>query len=306
MEIANQWAGATLKTEIRLATSKDKSDIVQLLRTANYAHIHLDWRPPIDWLERDSFVILPQPSADNTLTAKRFGVQMELQACLAIGADPPPAAWVRVAAMQQGKNADGILAAMLIHGESLLRETAVTHIGWLATESWPNHWLPQIGFTRAHEIETYYKEDLQIPHHQTPTDLSIRPAQVADMPQLAEIEKAAFAPLWRHSHEGLKLAHQQVFSFDVAERNGRLVGFQLSSKSGENAHLARMTVLPEMQGQGVGSALLAYAIRNYQQHGIRYISLNTQTDNYPSQALYRKFGFYATGQRLPIWVKYLE
>ncbi|MCA9957646.1 MAG: GNAT family N-acetyltransferase [Anaerolineales bacterium] len=308
MEIANQWAGATnLKAQVRPAMSSDKRDIVRLMRMSDYTHIHLDWRPPIDWLERGGFVVFaPSAPAQDSLAGKLFGNQPEVRACLAVGADPPPAAWVRVVCLQRNGRSEQVLAAMLAELEGTLRDTAVTQLGWLTMQPWPNKWLPELGFARPYEIETYYKENLQIPTHKTLPDLTIRQVEPDDMEQLAAIESLAFEPLWRHSAEGLLFASRQAFSFDVAEWNGRIVGFQLSSRSGENAHLARMTVLPEVQGQGVGSVLLAHALQAFQQHDIRYVSLNTQTDNYPSQALYKKFGFYATGQRLPVWVKSLE
>ncbi len=308
MEIANQWVGVTnLKAQTRFATGSDKRDIVRLLRASRYSHVHLDWRPPIDWLERGGFVVFTQqPTNAHSLAVKMWGAPAEVQACLAVGADPPPAAWVRVACLPHNSQTKQALAAMLHEGMEMLRTTAVTHLGWLATEPWPNDWLPQLGFTQSYEIETYYKEDLDIPNLKPPRELHIRRAHPDDMEQLAAIEVAAFAPLWRHSSDGLRLVQRQVISFDVAEWDGRLVGFQFSSLSGPNAHLARITVSPTMQGAGVGSALLAHTLREYQKHNVRYVSLNTQTDNYPSQALYQKFGFYATGQRLPVWVKYLE
>jgi ribosomal protein S18 acetylase RimI-like enzyme len=82
---------------------------------------------------------------------------------------------------------------------------------------------------------------------------------------------------------------------------GTIVGFQLSTASGSTAHLVRLTVSTEWHGQGIGSALLAHAITSYRANGLSQVTLNTQLDNIASQFLYRKFGFNATGQRLPVW-----
>jgi ribosomal protein S18 acetylase RimI-like enzyme len=50
----------------------------------------------------------------------------------------------------------------------------------------------------------------------------------------------------------------------VAEWQGRLVGFQFSTSARRRgAHLSRLTVDPAA-GQGIGSALLAHAIEEYQ------------------------------------------
>jgi ribosomal-protein-alanine N-acetyltransferase len=69
------------------------------------------------------------------------------------------------------------------------------------------------------------------------------------------------------------------------------------------AHLVRLTINPGMQGYGIGSALLAHALRSYRQQGIRQVTLNTQTDNKAAQRLYAKFGFQPQGSIYNIWTK---
>ena len=134
-----------------------------------------------------------------------------------------------------------------------------------------------------------------------PGDLVIRPVDLEDLPLLEQIEAEAFEPLWRHSAEGLALAARQTLSFDVAERDGRVLGFQFSTATRRGAHLSRMTVDPAFQRSGVGSALLAHALAGYQRLGAGQVTLNTQVDNYASQQLYERFGFQANGERFPVW-----
>jgi ribosomal-protein-alanine N-acetyltransferase len=122
------------------------------------------------------------------------------------------------------------------------------------------------------------------------------------LPRLAEIEAITFDPLWRHSAIALALAHQQAWSFDVAEMNGHIVGFQFSTRSPRGAHLARMAVHPHYQGRGVGAALLARAMAHYHAEGLRRVTLNTQMDNLASKRLYERFGFRPSGEEFPVWV----
>jgi ribosomal protein S18 acetylase RimI-like enzyme len=109
--------------------------------------------------------------------------------------------------------------------------------------------------------------------------------------------------LWRHSAEGLALGWRHSTSFDVAELNGSVVGFQYSSASDVQTagHLVRLTVSPDAQRSGVGSTLLAAALRSYQQRNLREASLNTQLSNVASRRLYEKFGFRQAGYRWPVW-----
>ncbi len=305
MEFANRIDNSGVRT----AVQSDAREITQLLRRVPYSHVHVDWQLPVDWLGSPGFVALPEPgysTAQRRSVASRLLPPRErLQGCLAATADPPPAAWVRVASVAAAADPQAALAAMLMPVVDYLRKTAVTQLGWLAIRDWPNDWLPGLGFYRANEIETYVKEDKQLPEETLAETavpgLRIRPVQFADLAALEQIEAAAFEPLWRYSADSLNQARGQSLCFDVAELNGVIIGFQLSSWAGQGAHLARITVHPDYHGHGIGSALLAHALKTYWEHGLRRVSLNTQVDNIASQYLYRKFGFDASGQRFPVW-----
>ena len=294
---------------IRIATEADKADIVELLRHAPFRHIHADWRLPIDWLGEKSFVVMPKlplPAKFTSLTSKLFAPRCMLSGCLAATTDPFPAAWVRAAAVDQVRQPEAVLGDMLTHVIAVLRETAVSQLGWLIVDKWPMAWLPEFGFQQVNEIETYIKPDLSLPSVQPKIELTIRQVVPDDLARLAEIEVAAFEPLWRHSLDSLRLAQSQTVNFTVAVWRGQVVGFQFSTAARQRgAHLSRMTVDPAMQGMGVGSALLTHAIESYRQRGLQYVSLNTQVDNYPSLKLYRKFEFEPTQDRLPVMVKTL-
>ncbi|MCI0395072.1 MAG: GNAT family N-acetyltransferase [Chloroflexi bacterium] len=286
MEIANVATAVT-----RMATRGDAGQITRLFQVAAYTHTHADWHLPVDWLETPGFVV--------TERENRSGEQ-ELLACLAATADPLPAAWVRLAALNDPSET---LATMMAAVLSYLRALGVTELGWLAVEEWPDRWLPALGFSHQNWITTFVKYGHDLPPLPE-SRVTIRPATPADMPALATIEQEAFKPLWRHSAETLALAFQQSLSFDVAELDGRIAGFQYSARgqSRGSAHLVRITVTPAAQHAGVGSALMKTAIEGYQRHGVKRVSLNTQVDNLASHRLYQKFGFSRTGDQLPVWV----
>ncbi|HFE67074.1 MAG TPA: GNAT family N-acetyltransferase [Chloroflexi bacterium] len=295
MEFANQFnVQGRADTAVRLAVPGDGAQIMRLLQTAQFQHLHVDWHLPGDWLGTPGFVALtrPSPSPD----------EAEMTACLAAAPDPAPAAWVRVAALRDEGDVTAVLTAMLESVSPWLCREGVTELGWLAIESWPNPWLPDLGFRLANEIEIYVKEDTAVPSIPTIPDLRIRPVADSDLAQLAALEAKAFVPLWRHSARALQLARSQAASFDVVEMAGEIVGFQLSTRSRHGVHLARMTIDPAWQGQGIGSVLLTHALRGYYRRGLYRVTLNTQIDNIASQRLYRKFGFAASGERIPMWV----
>ena len=303
MELANLWRGADATAVIRNATEADAADIFKLLHRAPYSHTHVGWHLPAQWLGRPEFLVCERPAHRSPAMRKMWGEEPTLQACLVAAANPAPVAWVHVAAVSRGLNAVAALAAMLAQLEELLWQTAVTQIAWMPVDDWPQEWLSELGFVEVNQVQTYLKRGMDLPEIEPVVGLTIRPATTIDIPTLAQLEADTFVPLWRHSLADLSIAQEQAFSFDVALLNGEIVGFQASTCQADVAHLARLTVASMMQGQGVGTALLAHAIQSFADHLVRSVSLNTQVDNLPSQYLYEKFGFVAQNQWFSIWTK---
>lgn len=288
---------------IRQATKSDAGEIMRVLRTAVHRHIHVDWYVPGDWLGLPSFLVKSQPNkaVSRSQFAKLLGEKERLSSVLAVAADPMPAAWVRVVGLRDEKTAVTDLTQLFTAVIPILKKSGVNAIAWLAIEPWPDEWLTPIGFKIVNYIETYVKEDREFPQKEPRPGLDIRPVLDKDMPELAALEAKAFNNLWRHSGQGLSLAKNQSFSFDVALLEDKIVGFQLSTPNDYGVHLVRLTVDPDLQGQGVGSALMAHAIRGYHRRDRYRLTLNTQVNNNTSQQLYSKFGFRPSGQKFPVW-----
>lgn len=284
MEIANEL-------RLRVSRAEDASAMRQLMETAAFTHWHVDWRVPGDWLGTPFFVV-----AENG--------RRELVGGLLAAADPPPAGWVRMAAFRSARLAQSLLYQMLAMVTQSLQAQNVHELAWLLPVAWPETWLSSVGFQPGTSIISMLKPDLVLPHRPVNPDIHIRPVHDRDLPTLVDIEAAAFAPLWRHSLHSLELGRQASFTFTVAEWAGRVMGFQYSthSQTAFAAHLVRMTVSPQAQGQGIGSALMTEAITTYREQGLQQVTLNTQIDNLPSQRLYAKFGFHQAGPPIPVWV----
>lgn len=300
MQLANSAPGPNGQSDgIRIAVQRDAGTIMRLLQTAELAHVHVDWRLPGEWLGEPAFLVhehlLEHESATQFLTRSR----PVLDTVLCVAADPPPAAWVRIAGANKQSELP-LLEEMFRIAIDILRPD-VDEFAWFVTDQWPVAWLEGQGFAVADEVMTYRKRDFSVPEIQTVAGLHVRPARADEMEKLALIEELAFEPRWRHSAESLDMARKQSLCFDVAEVGGELVGFQFSTRSQNSAHLARMTIHPDWQGQGIGGTLLAEALATYQAAGSVYSTLNTQRTNEPSRKLYSRFGFEPTGQQFPVW-----
>lgn len=300
MQLANSTAdGASLRNFVRQATRGDAAAVQRLLRMGVYVHVHVDWRLPGEWLGKPGFVVYEheKPGAKNLGFGGNSGP--EIIACLSVAAEPPPAAWVRVAAVE---STAGFAQAEVMFAEILGNlDPAIDEIAWFMTDYWPLHWLERLGFVPVSEVVAFRKNDLDAPSYNAPSDLQIRPLLIEDIPALAAIETAAFEPRWRHSADDLFLAWRHSISFQVAVLAGEPVAFQFSTGGEGNAHLSRMTVRPDRQGLGIGAALLAKAMNGYRLQNIQSVTLNTQSDNLASRRLYERFGFRPTGFTYPVW-----
>jgi ribosomal-protein-alanine N-acetyltransferase len=86
----------------------------------------------------------------------------------------------------------------------------------------------------------------------------------------------------------------------------RLAGYSaLCANSRSEGQLARLAVHPDLQGRGIGRALVTDAIA-YAGGEYRTLVLNTQTHNTRSQALYRRLGFRAVGTPMPVLARLVE
>ena len=301
MEIANDGNGQSgslfsrnpaENMRIWQAQEADFTLVDQLLKTAPWRHKHVDWFDLNNWLGSPGFVV--------------SHAQNGARGCLAIVADPGPAAWVRLAALERlnfNRNQSFIqMAAMVDQVCDYLMASGVQIVGWMAPIAWPDEWPQKLGFTESEQVITYQKTTFKIPELKEVPGLEVRAAVPEDMDDLAEIESRAFKPIWRHSARGLTVARAHAFSFDVALMNNKLVGFQHSAPGrGTAAHLARITVDPDVQGQGVGGHLLAHAIRGYQRRGAIDMTLNTESANVGAQRLYKRFGYSPNGRRFPLY-----
>lgn len=134
-----------------------------------------------------------------------------------------------------------------------------------------------------------------VPGAQEPAGVAIRPAGHRDVPRLLAVDSACFEPFWRYDTRHL-VRFCSTGRLAVAERGGEAVGYTLCTVDGDDGLLGRLCVLPDFRREGIGTALLADAVRHVARQGGVRVTLSTQVENEPSQALYRSAGFHETGR----------
>jgi ribosomal-protein-alanine N-acetyltransferase len=285
----------TLKA--RAATPGDRHVIQALTRHERRVHLHLDWQPVEDWLGAQPFIVAERGT--------------RVVGALACPPDLPEVAWVRLIALADGVDASRTWEALWALAREGLARLPGMSVAGLSLEGWTEPLYQAAGFERTHDV-VVLRRSLEAPRstngHEPPVMVraaTVRAAEPRDYNAIIETDAAAFASPWRLSPAMLQAAMKQADHLSVVVSEGRVVGYQLTTASQGTAHLARLAVIPEAQGQGIGAALVAETVEHYRRRGGREITVNTQHNNATSLAVYRRLGFEFTGARLPVYQKML-
>ncbi len=232
--------------------------------------------------------------------ARLAGGGESLQAFLLSNEVAPPVAWIGGFGVTWGEGyryedyLDMLLAplarALAARGARSLYYSA----GDLDTD-WLREPLETHGFQLVSLLRSYDKLDFATPTQGNQT-VRVRPYQPDDIPQLVEIDRLGFDPLWRHDGPAfIEIAAAYPY-FVVAEDESGIVGYQFNIVDSNIGYLVRIAIHPRAWGRGVGQRLMAEAIRYFQRHDVSRIILNTEEENTRAHRLYEYFGFFLTSK----------
>ncbi|HET7011280.1 MAG TPA: GNAT family N-acetyltransferase [Anaerolineales bacterium] len=265
---------------------RDRDLVANVLATSRWKHQHLDWQEPLDLLGQQPYLIAEQ---DSTFVG-----------CLACPEEPSGVAWLRVVGIAMGAEPEAVWEAMWGEAARRLAQEGIHRSACLLSGSWQRRLLERTGFRETNAVIFFERSTRRLPSPpQTP--LHLRPLNAADHADVAAVDHLAFGTLWRISTATLDIAVRQAAYASVAESEGRLVGYQITTISPLGAHLARLAVHPQWQGRGVGTALVVDMLQRLPERGAARVTLNTQADNLASQTLYRRLGFEETPDSFPVF-----
>lgn len=281
----------TLDLLIRPVAQGDHHLIANLIHFEQYAHRHLDWRGPLEWVGSPYFWL-----------AQHNGRAV---AALACPPDPEEVYWLRLFASASSVSLRDSWRVLWETARLALRGQT-GQVAVIALHDWMAALAEESGFLYEDDIVMMTWSGAPRPTEAMPADIHLRPMTVNDLPEVADVDRAAFSRLWQNSLASLRLAFPQAGVAMVAEMDSQVVGYQISTFGPFGAHLARLAVHPNAQRRGVGRALLADLIDKVSAHGLQRITVNTQGKNLASQALYRKMGFTRNGENYPVFTWRLD
>lgn len=275
---------------LRPAQRSDFSALFKFINSLNYIHRHLDWRDVLDWLGRPPFWLCEE---NDTILA-----------ALACQPEPEEVAWVRLFAVSLYTSPDRAWRRLFERAfEELQQFNPTPALVSLALREWYEDLLKRNGFIHHQDIVVFLFDEQPPAAPQIDIPILVRALHGEDLPRVAEIDHQAFEPIWRLSENDLRYAEEKSSYCTVAELNGEIVGYTMSSSSGMYAHLARLAISPRLQGQRLGYRLVQDLLDHYiNQLSYWGVTLNTQHNNHASLALYHRIGFRETGERFPVYI----
>jgi ribosomal protein S18 acetylase RimI-like enzyme len=274
---------------IRPVGKADYSVLSSLLSTESHIHRHLDWRQPLEWLGRQPFLIAERGK--------------DIRGVLACPPDPASVCWIRLFAafdrLSRGQIWNHLLDAVLTQCDGQQDSLLAA----IALNDWFERLLQGSGFANSQDIVVLeWVGPLPPPVEHDPS-ISIREMNIGDLPDVYQLDVAAFQPLWQNSEDMLRLAFEQSATATVAVADGTVLGYQISTSVPLSGHLARLAVHPRVQRSHIGYALVYDLLTYFKMHRAWRVTVNTQNDNLASLALYKKAGFRATGERFRVYTR---
>jgi len=277
--------------QIRRAVKQDHDQISNLVFFESNTHRHLDWHSPLEWVGTPNYWVREENG--------------RVTAALAYPEDPPHVAWIRFFGHYQYLSSAQAWSSLWdVARREIAHLNPQPYIAAIVVKQWFQSLLLASHFEVKQNIVLLELNNERFRPFSVPHGIRIRPIQDADMPTIAKVDLSAFGQFWHNTQNTLEKARLQCASATVAEdESGAIIGYQLSTKNPLGAHLARLGVLPEAQGRGIGSALVSHLIQSFShQNQLSRLSVNTQADNIASLSLYKKIGFFRTGESFPVFV----
>ncbi len=202
----------------RPALPADHSLLSRLLRSTPHCHTHLDWQLPEAWLGTRPFYL----ALDGD----------KIVGALAATPDPPDVGWVRLAAVAEAVDAEAVLDSLWHVTRETLIEMKASQIVCMMVDDWLTPHLARWGFAHYTDVVVLTRKHgaTKLPatsaRKRSPIlglafapRARLRPVKAGDLPAIAEVDNAAFAPPWQYSLDVVQQALAHADCATMAERN---------------------------------------------------------------------------------------
>jgi ribosomal protein S18 acetylase RimI-like enzyme len=282
---------------LRDLTTSDLAAVQRILETSEYIH----YRFGPEELPR-LLAALPSVGAFSRPEGRFARVTSgALRAFLLVNWLVPPSAWLGgfgVTWSESARFADYLDLLLRPLSERACRRGAHTlyYSGSDLDSDWLLSTLEAREFALVTVLRSYDKDDFSVPDEGN-QQVRVRPFTPDDVEGVVAVETPAFEQLWRHDAASFLEVARTYPYFVVAEDEQGIAGYQFNATDATAGYLVRIAVHPRAEGQGVGTRLMAEAVRYFQRCRVWKIVLNTEERNSRAHALYERFGFHVVQPR---------
>jgi len=272
---------------IRQADLHDVTAISRFMDESVLVHRNLDWQPLLEWVDREPFLLRLENE--------------KISALLSCAPDPEGIAWIHAFAMNFWSSDINKIWLSLLQPAILTLTNLHSNLYSVSLYDWFSKLLKETGFTVLQNIVVLNWSRNMPPALLLPPEVLIRPMEPGDIDEVAGLDQQVFEPIWAISRVSLENAYTNAEHTSVAEIDGKIIGYELSTADHLSAHLTRLAVLPGYTHANIGYTLTREMFEFFTRRGIHHITVNTQDNNTASISLYKKLGFSMTSDTFPVF-----
>ena len=278
----------SMEFTIRNASPNDHQNISDLIHFGKNVHQHLDWRPPLEWMGNDPFVVLESGN--------------KLLAALASPTELLDLAWIRLFACSVELDTQKAWKLLFERALNTYPSKEIPTIAALSLQNWFTYTLLTNHFRHLHNIVVLQWTGELPTKPLVSQKYMLRSMTAEDLPFVQLVDQTAFERIWQISLLEIQKAFALSLYATVIQYEDQIIGYQISTSNKNSAHLARLAIQEGFHGQHLGSALMFDLLNEFQNRNINVVTVNTQHVNHKSLALYKKMNFLTTNDYFPVLI----
>jgi [ribosomal protein S18]-alanine N-acetyltransferase len=134
----------------------------------------------------------------------------------------------------------------------------------------------------------------------------IRPAQLADVAELARLEPRCFSDPWSPTGFREMLASPYIMGLIAELKSRKIAGYLVARIIEDEGEILNIAVAPENRRQGMGAGLLRHALEVLAGKGVTAVFLEVRASNEAAIDLYLNSRFRPIGRRREYYRKPVE
>lgn len=277
--------------EIRSGNEDSQAELLRFINSPQLAFEYLDWFPSRSRLAEPSTFYLCS--------------EQGIAALISVAPEKPSFAWIRFFySWRDGRHGE-YFSKLLNHACDWLIQRCTQQLYCLAPNDWVENLLVGNAFQQQNQIISLSTPAISGSAPMLKPGIRIRPTRLGDLPQIEELDNICFQPPWQMNPASVEKSYFACEYASLAEVDGSIVAYQMTTRTFDNLHLARIAVHPDFRGLGIARALLFDLKEHFEDTGVESVSVNTPVDNKPSLRLYHSLGFRQVGSLLPVFQKQL-